>query len=180
VSEIHAARLAAIHYERGFEIDALLLAICDELRSRDLQIGGIIQSSLGKRGQCAASVLVTDLRSGKAFDIWDVRGPCARGCRLDESGLLDAEPALTAAIADGVDLLVINRFGRAESLGRGLIASFTAALEAGIPILTAVRPPYDDAWRDFHDGLACDLAAVPEAVIDWAYSSTALSSLRAA
>ena len=49
---------------------------------------------------------------------------CARGCRLDERGLLDAEPAIMAAIADRVDLLVINRFGRAESLGRGLLGCF--------------------------------------------------------
>ena len=132
---------------KGFEIDALLLGICDELRLRGLHIGGVLQSSHGARGQCAASVLVTDLRSGEVFDIWDRRGTGARGCRLDEGGLLDAEPAINDAIAANVDLLVVNRFGRAESLGRGLIGSFTAAIEAGIPILTAVRAPYDDAWR---------------------------------
>lgn len=162
--------LAAIRYERGFEIDRLLLVACDELRSRGLQIGGVIQTSSGKGGQCAASVLVTDLRSGETFDIWDDRGACARGCRLDESGLLDAEPSIGAAIADKVDLLIINRFGRAESLGRGLIGSFTAAIEAGIPILTAVRPPYDNAWRAFHAGLALEVMAEPATVIAWALS----------
>jgi nucleoside-triphosphatase THEP1 len=168
------ARLASIHFERGFEIDAMLLGICDELRLRGFRIGGVIQSSFGRKGQCASSVLVTDLRSGESFDIWNDRGSGARGCRLNENGLFEAEPAITAAIADRVDLLVINRFGRAESLGRGLLASFVAALDAGVPVLTAVRHPYDQAWQEFHAGLGCDLASRSETVLDWACGLRAL------
>ena len=175
----HRDGLRRIQYRKGFEIDALLLGICDELRLRGLHIGGVLQSSYGARGQCAASVLVTDLRSGEVFDIWDHRGTGARGCRLDESGLLDAEPAINDAIAANVDLLVVNRFGRAESLGRGLIGSFTAAIEAGIPILTAVRPPYDEAWRAFHGGIGCELMAEPGIAMTWALSVTKPSSVRA-
>ena len=173
----HVARLGAIRYERGFQIDGLLLAICQALRLRGLQIGGVIQSSVSDGGHCATSVLVTDLRSGRAYDIWQDRGACARGCRLDEGSLLDAEPVIRDAIADKVDLLVINRFGRAESLGRGLIGSFAAAIEAGIPVLTAVRPPYDAAWMDFHGGLGCAFAPELERVIAWA-SFIADGSLR--
>ena len=73
-----------------------------------------------------------------------------------------------AAIADRVDLLVINRFGRAESLGRGLIGCLTAALEAAVPILTAVRAPYDADWRAFHGGLGQDLPADEASAIGWA------------
>jgi hypothetical protein len=73
----------------------------------------------------------------------------------------------------------VNRFGRAESLGRGLIGSFTAAIEAGIPILTAVRPPYDEAWRTFHGGIGCELMAEPESAMTWALSVTEPFSVRA-
>jgi hypothetical protein len=161
------AALAAIRYERGFDIDDLLLRSCGALRSCGLRLGGVIQQSSGDRGRCAASIHVVDLRSGEAFDIWEARGSCARGCRLDERGLLDAEPAIMAAIADRVDLLVINRFGRAESLGRGLLGCFAAALEAGVPVLTAVRDPYAGDWRAFHGGLAHDLPADTARAIDW-------------
>jgi hypothetical protein len=111
---------------------------------------------------------VIDLRSGRAFDIWELRGACARGCRLNERGLIDAEAPIASAIAERVDLLVINRFGRAESLGRGLLGCFAAALEAGVPVLTAVRAPYEDAWREFHGGLARELPPDWSRVIDWA------------
>jgi hypothetical protein len=160
--------IAAIRYERGFDVDDLLLAAARSLRSRRFRIGGLVQLSAGERGHCAASVHVVDLRSGEAFDIWEARGTYARGCGLDERGLLDAEPAIMAAIADRVDLLVINRFGRAESLGRGLIGCFTAALEAAVPILTAVRAPYHADWRAFHGGLGQDLPADEARVVGWA------------
>jgi hypothetical protein len=124
--------------------------------------GGLLQSSFGGRGGCAQSVLVADLRND--FDIWNRRGKGSRGCRLDENALLDAEPALRAAITDRVDLIIVNRFGRAESFGRGLINIFAAAIEAGIRVLTAVRPPYDTPWRAFHGGLGCELLPEPGAI----------------
>jgi hypothetical protein len=148
-----------------------MLGVCDELRLRGLSLGGLLQSSFGGRGGCAQSVLVADLRSGDVFDIWDRRGKGARGCRLDENALLDADPALRAAIADRVDLIIVNRFGRAESLGRGLVNIFAAAIEAGLPVLTAVRPPYDAPWRAFHGGLGCELLPEPGAIVSWACQS---------
>ena len=160
--------LAAVIYQRDFDVDDLLLRACDELRSLGARLGGVIQRSSGDRGHCASAVHVVDLCSGQAFDIWEARGACARGCRLNERGLVDAEAPIASAIAERVDLLVINRFGRAESLGRGLLGCFAAAIEVGVPVLTAVRAPYEDAWRGFHGGLARDLPPDRSRVIDWA------------
>ncbi len=160
--------LAAIAYQRGFDVDGLLLTACAELRSLGLRVGGIIQRSSGDPGRCASQVHVVDLRSGESFNIWEDRGTCAHGCRLDERGLIDAEPSIMRSLADGVDLIVINRFGRAESLGRGLIACFMAAIDSGVPVLTAVRPPYDEAWRAFHGGCARTLLPELPRVVDWA------------
>jgi molybdate transport system ATP-binding protein len=175
VSDLGSAPLAAIHYQRGFDIDELLSRSCAQLRSVGVRIGGVLQQSSGEQGQCASLVHVVDLRSGRTFNIWEDRGACAVGCRLDERGLVDAESALMGALADGVDLLVINRFGRAESLGRGLLGCFSAAIEAGVAVLTAVRPPYDQAWYAFHGGCAHDLAPEMQEIIDWALTSTARS-----
>ncbi|GAB4228641.1 MAG: hypothetical protein Kow0032_09200 [Methyloligellaceae bacterium] len=159
---------AAICYRKGFHIDALLAQVCSNLVNSGLRLGGLLQVSRGGAGGCATSVHTHDLRTGEAFDIWEERGSCASACRLDERGLLAASVAIEHAIADKVDLIVINRFGRAESLGRGLLDWFVRALEAGIPVLTAVREPYDEAWAGFHGGLAADLAPDVAAVCDWA------------
>ncbi|MDX2205036.1 MAG: DUF2478 domain-containing protein [Hyphomicrobiaceae bacterium] len=161
--------LAAIHYTRGFYIDRLLIDVCAELSARGVRLGGLLQVSTGERGgNCAASVHVVDLRTRRSFDIWQDRGPCARGCRLDEAGLGEAEVALREAIADRVDLLVVNRFGRAESLGRGLRPYFEDALANGLCVLTAVRAPYDQEWRSFTSGMALSLPMNPADIVAWA------------
>lgn len=168
-------RLAAIHYPRSFDIDRLLIDVCASAASSGLRLGGLVQVTIGERGgNCAATIHVVDLRTQKAFDIWEDRGACAKGCRLDERGLADAEPAIMRAISDRVDLLIINRFGRAESLGRGLRTSFEAAIAADIPVLTAVRAPYDEAWQNFHDGMGSKLPCDVGQVTGWAASVVTL------
>lgn len=161
-------QLAAIRYERGFDIDRLLIDVCQTLSAQRVRIGGLVQLSTGERGgNCAATTHVMDLKTRATFDIWEDRGPCARGCRLDEGGLSHAEPVLERAIEECVDLLIINRFGRAESLGRGLRPYFESAISAGIPVLSAVRSPYDAAWRDFHCGLGVELPCSVSMAVAW-------------
>ena len=164
-------RLAAISYARGFDIDRLLVTVCKQLSSEGVRLGGLLQITTGAKGGCATTVHVVDLRTNSAFDIWEERGACAKGCRLDERGLADASVVVEQALADHVDLVVINRFGRAESLGRGLLSCFASALSADVPVLTAVRPPYDKAWRAFHGGCAHELAPEMREIVDWARRS---------
>lgn len=160
--------IAAIHYPKGFHIDQLVLAVCSHLSGRGMRLGGLLQVSMGGAGGCATSVHTIDLRTGEEFDIWEERGTCSKGCRLDEQGLLLASAAIEGAIKDRVDLIIVNRFGRAESKGRGLLDHFVCALDARIPVLTAVREPYDEAWARFHGGLAADLANNHAAICEWA------------
>ena len=51
------------------------------------------------------------------------------------------------------DLLVVNRFGRLESEGAGMIAEIGAAVAEGEAVLIAVPLRYADAWNAFADGL---------------------------
>jgi hypothetical protein len=110
---------------------------------------------------------VVDVRTGKAASITQDRGRDAQGCKLDPSGLADISHCISDAIEAGVDLIVINKFGRAESEGGGLISGIADAVAASIPLLTTVRAPYLDAWRSFHGGLATELAPLRRAIIAW-------------
>ncbi len=163
--------LAAIHFSKGFDIDAFLIEACCALAKDGARLGGLLQISEGGIGGCATSVHLYDLQTRSAFDIWDDRGTCAHGCRLDEAGLDAAAAVLDRAIATSVDVLTINRFGRAESLGRGLLPYFVRAIETGIPVLTSVRAPYDEAWTNFHGGLGVNLRIETCSVRDWAISA---------
>ena len=67
-------------------------------------------------------------------------------------------------IADGCDLVLLNKFGQLEAVGDGLTGAFRAAVATHIPLLTSVSPIHDQAWRQFADRqnaiLPADLAAI--------------------
>ncbi len=170
--------LAAVHYARGCDVSAVLLDVIGRLRKDGAIIGGLLQQpeSLGS-AECSMLDLV-DLRSGERARITQNRGKESRGCKLDEQGLISLSHCIDTAIRDRVDVVVISRFGRAEAAGHGLLASFTDVVCAGIPLLTAVREPYEDRWRDFHGGFAVDLPPSCEAVLDWLRPITRTQSMR--
>lgn len=170
--------LAALHYEQGFDVSAVMLEAIAHLRKQGMTVGGLLQEAeVVGPGQCAMLNLV-DLRSGQRARITQSRGKESRGCKLDEQGLVALSHCIDAAIGDCVNLIVISRFGRAEAAGDGLLACFTDAVCAGIPLLTAVREPYVERWQDFHGGFAVDLPASPEAVLNWFDTVAAATTMR--
>jgi nucleoside-triphosphatase THEP1 len=171
-------RLAAIAYQAGFPIDEFLTRIAGQLRAEGTRLGGALQENVrGAQDRCAAMSLV-DLPSRTRFQISQDLGSQAEGCRLDARGIAEFIALFDRAPDHDVELMILNRFGRAESEGGGLRPAFARAMEAGIPVLTAVRAPYDEAWSQFHGHLACDLPANFDAVLAWCRDSVRL--LRAA
>ncbi len=171
-------RLAAIVYEAGFPIDEFLSRVANQLRAEHIRLGGALQENApGDAGRCAAMALV-DLSSRGRFRISQDLGSQAEGCRLDAQGIAEFVALLDRAPDLDAELMVLNRFGRAEAEGGGLRAAFAGAMEAGTPVLTAVRAPYTDAWSQFHGRLATDLPADMDAVLVWCRESVRL--LRAA
>jgi nucleoside-triphosphatase THEP1 len=165
--------LTAIKFQRGFDIDTQLAHICHRLTGNGLTIGGLIQEN-----SCGdiSGVQLVDIRSQEKFDIWENRGRQASGCRLDEAGLVGSAKVIEQAICDRVDLVIINRFGRAESEGKGLRDYFAQAVDASVPVLTGVREPYIEAWQQFHGGMAHELLASDKNMENWVASVLELSS----
>lgn len=156
--------LTAIKFQRGVNVDVQLTHICTLLNDKGLIIGGLIQEN-----SCddVSGVQLVDIRSRQKFNIWENRGLHASGCRLDEARLLATAKVIEQAIVDRVDMLVINRFGRAESEGKGLRDCFAKAIDAGIPVLTGVRDPYTKAWKKFHGGMAHELLVTDTKMENW-------------
>lgn len=157
--------LAAIVYQPGCAIDELVLAVANRLQSEGVRLRGVVQENAGST-LCAAMTLV-DLATGERVPISQDLGAEAQACRLDPRGLAEVTARLDAAVDGDFDLLVLNKFGKAEADGGGLRSTFARALGAGKPVLSCVREPYLEAWSRFHGGLAADLPPRQDAVVAW-------------
>ena len=67
--------------------------------------------------------------------------------------------AITAAIRDGADVVIVNRFGKLEAEGRGLIDLIDQAVAADIPVLIAVPEHRFAAWIKDRDAMSCGCRA---------------------
>jgi nucleoside-triphosphatase THEP1 len=159
--------LAAIHYERDFDINGILRAIANRLEEKGLVVGGVLQEAEFRGDGCCAHLNIVDIRTGTTERITQNRGRESRGCKLDPRGLAAISHCITDAIDAGVDLVIINKYGRAESEGDGLLSCIEHAVSAGVPILTTVREPYITAWSLYHGGLAIDLPPKINTILEW-------------
>ena len=167
-------QLAAIRFETD-DVDALLSDAAAALTAERLVVRGVLQSRGEVSGDChCADMDLTSIGTGQVFRISQPLGTGSRGCRLDPGALAECSAHLEAELAAGADLLILNRFGRGESEGRGFRDLICAALARGVPVLTAVRPTYADAWAAFGGGAATDLPVHREAVCDWAHRAMAV------
>ncbi len=106
----------------------------------------------------------------------------ARGhhqCQLDPGGIADIARAITAAIRDGADVVIVNRFGKLEAEGRGLIDLIDQAVAADIPVLIAVPEHRFAAWIKYCDGMSVRLPCRRAALDQWWQSVAGRSIARA-
>lgn len=165
--------LGAINYERDFDINGILRAVVKSLQGKGVIVGGVLQQAAFRTDGCCAQLDIVDIRTSQTERITQDRGVGSRGCKLDLHGLTAISHCITDAIDAGVDLIIINKYGRAESEGKGLLSCISDAISAGIPVLTTVREPYLDAWQSYHGGLAGELLPKIDAVLQWYDASCA-------
>lgn len=159
--------LAAIRFDDA-DIDGFLEQTVETLIKQGRAVCGVLQSRGEAGGEChCADMDLHMIGSDRVFRISQPLGNGSRGCRLHPGALAGCAALLEAELNDSVDLLVLNRFGRGESEGRGFRDLIGAAMSKGIPVLTALRPTYSEAWAAFGGELACDLPMVQGAILEW-------------
>ena len=156
------------------EADALQRAWVQQLQHSGWRVGGVLQRCSTWPSGCKRMQLL-DVGSPQVFDISQDLGSAAKGCCLDPAGVVEASSVLRQALADGVDVVVTNRFGGLETQGGGFVAEIAALVEAGIPVLTIVAPQHLPAWRTLTGplGQALEMPQGVQALDGW------LASVRA-
>ncbi len=154
------APVTGVMFSRGEDVDRVLAKVASVLKDRGLRVAGLIQHRGEDNGECnCRDMLLEDLETGKTHVISEDRGPEAAGCHLDWAAITAVSQQMVSRLGPQTDLLILNRFGRAESEGGGFRGAVEKALELGIPALVAVREDYRDSWAGFHGGLAAECPA---------------------
>jgi len=159
--------LAAIVFDRYEAPDPPLIDFIAAAKRRGVRIAGLVQERAGD-GSCEwRDVQVRDLGSGATLPIIQDLGPEAEGCRVDPEAIAFAAVFLGRALATSPDLLVVNRFGRLESEGGGMLAEIGRAFAEGVPLIACVPKRYLPAWNAFSGGLDEQLPPKLEAIEAW-------------
>ena len=146
--------LAAIPAPDLLPVDPILEDMALRAKQASLKVAGFLQRRDCAAPGCDGQLQIERIGTGDRQRILQPLGSGAGGgCRLNPAAIADVSGSLLAEIeaATGTraDLLILNRFGRSESEGRGFRTAIEAAYARGIPVLTAVRETYAEAWRDF-------------------------------
>ncbi len=141
-----------------------LVASC---RSCGLLLAGVLQHVVDAAPERRCDVLLEDLTTGRRTPIFEDRGAGAGGCRLDEAALADVATRIESNLDSSPDVLVLNKFGKAECDGGGLIELIANAMDRNITVVIGVPRSNLPAWRSFAGDLAGELSADSREIERW-------------
>lgn len=156
------------------ETDRLIRDVAMRLRDKGHNLAGAVQVNVetGDVNKCQMDLHI--LSGNDTVRISQDLGSLSRGCRLDPDGLERAVGLVSAALQDGADFLIINKFGKQEADGRGFRPLIGDALSMGIPVITAVNAANSDAFLVYAEDMAQSLPTDAEAIIEWCTAQRAL------
>lgn len=154
------------HTGRG-ETDRLLAAFAEVLRTQDVRLAGVVQSNTDCPDDNSCDMDLTVLPGGPLIRISQSLGGASKGCRLNPSELERAVGLVTPTLQGKPDLLIVNKFGKHEALGRGFRPVIAEALMLGIPVLTGVNAVNAAAFDEFAGGEAQQVAPSLPALSEW-------------
>ena len=142
--------IAAIvyHGDQGATVDTLLADVAYALRSNGWKLAGAVQAPAAPRNS-RCEMTLEDLATGACIEMSDELGPTASGCRLDTEALEDSVGLATSSLDPATKFVVINRFGKRETDGRGFRSMIESAVAMDVPVLVGVKQVHLDAWKRF-------------------------------
>lgn len=153
------------------QTDACLAEAVRQMLALGLPLAGTVQDNTERPGRARCDMDLRVLPGGPVLRISQDLGAAARGCRLDAHGLEEAVATVARRLPQA-RLLVVNKFGKHESQGRGFVPVIVEALDRGLPVLVGVNGLNLDAWLTFAAGLSAPLAADPALILRWARDTT--------
>jgi hypothetical protein len=141
--------ITALVYDRDQAPALVLEEFVDAMNMEGVTVTGLLPHQIDVPGSSHCDMVLEVLPDGEMINISQNRGRHSRGCRLDEDALSRAIMLASEKLRKGAQLLVLNKFGRAEVEGNGARALIIDAVSLGVPVVVPVPRANLDAWREF-------------------------------
>ncbi|MCP3687350.1 MAG: DUF2478 domain-containing protein [Gammaproteobacteria bacterium] len=143
----HAARFAAAVYTPETPDRMALLRFAEKLKAQNIKVGGVLQEALLDSEGEIIGLDAIDVATDERLPV--SRATANKGeCGMDVAALADTTGIIRNAIAQGVDLVVVEKFGELEKQGKGLIDEIMQTIVEEIPLLISVSASSLDAWQE--------------------------------
>ena len=167
----HPPRLrpAAVLYAPDSSERSLPARFAEDLKRRGWRVGGLVQELVRGADGAILTMDAIEVDSGRRIPLArPVKGKRPSGeCALDGSALTESTAVLRRAVAERVDLIVVEKFGEQEKKHQGLADEILAAMAEGIPTLIAVPAALIEEWSRFSGGLSDILQPNEAALWRW-------------
>lgn len=166
---------AIVHPDDRHDLEALLERTARRLQSAGWRVAGLVHRQ-DHYANGNKRMRLFDLCSEQQFELSQDLGNASEACSLNPQALAQASGVLRQALSDGVQLVILNRFGQLEAMGGGFAHEFAAFLQADIPVLTVVAARHAMQWQQFTGGHHASLPADEETLYDWCLQQIAARS----
>jgi len=159
---------AAVYVPRQPRGDALGEFVRD-LKSAGVKVGGLLQEVVRNPDGSRDRIDTIDIATGKRVVINQTTPETLKShlCSLDTAALAETTQVLHRAVADGAQLIVVEKFGHQEAEGEGLASDILDVIASGVPMLVAVPETSFEAWQDRTGGLGVRLGFEADSFRDW-------------
>lgn len=156
--------------------DLLLAAVATELAASGFSVCGTVQINSDRDDCTGCNMDVRVLPDGPTIRISQSLGKESKGCRLDPSALELAVGHTKESLANGADVLIINKFGKHEAQGRGFREVIAEALSQDIPVIVGLNQLNEQAFKDFTSEVAVSLPPNIESAMSWVKAAQSFGS----
>lgn len=136
--------------------DALLAQVAALAEAAGFAVAGCVQVNTDRVGQEDCDMDLRILGGGPVVRINQRLGAGSQGCKLDP-GALEQAVAEVAARIGGAQVLIVNKFGKHEALGRGFRPLVGEALAADMDVVLGVNRLNLPAFLEFSGEMAEEL-----------------------
>jgi len=158
--------IAALVYAEGDRPDHVLLDFARQVSDSGRRICGLIQFRDRRSDDTRRRVMVLD--TWTEVDVSHEQAAAGgHHCHVDEGWMERMAAQVRASIKDGVDAVIVNRFGPMEAAGGGFCDAIRAASDTQTPLIIAVPAFEFERWTRCSNGMTVRLDCALDPVLEW-------------